>query len=55
MTSRRASLHELSAYRERRHSSAPCRAVNWAHVLLGFLLVGAPVAAIIVALIGWAR
>jgi len=54
MTSRRASLPELSAYRERRSDPFPWRSVNLAHVLFGFVLIGAPVAAIIIALIGWA-
>jgi len=54
MTSRRASLPELSAYRSRRRAPFPWRNVRLADVLFGFVLVGAPVAVLIVAIIGWA-
>jgi hypothetical protein len=52
MSSRRASLHELSAYRERQRRPFP--PADWENVAIGFALVGLPVALLIVGFIGWA-
>jgi hypothetical protein len=52
MTSRRYALHELSAYRARRRRPYPWQSVRWGHVLLGFAIIGAPIAMLIVALVG---
>jgi hypothetical protein len=54
MSSRRSSLHELSAYRERQRRMFPHRPVRWDHVFTGFVLIGVPTAMIIIGFIGWA-
>jgi hypothetical protein len=52
MTSRRSSLHELSAYRERQRRYLPPS--DWRAVFIGFVLVGLPVALLIAGFCGWA-
>ena len=52
MTSRRAALHELSAYHERRRTLLP-RSIQWHHFAIGAVLVGLPTGLLIAGIIGW--
>jgi hypothetical protein len=53
MTSRRAVLPELSAYREGARSAFPWRAVNWAHVYIGAGCGGLICLILFIVLAGW--
>jgi hypothetical protein len=54
MTTRRASLPELSAYRERRRNPFPWHTVNWQAVGVGAGLGSMIVLIVFLALLGWA-
>lgn len=54
MNSRRATLPELSAYRDGAPRAFPWHAVNWANVYIGAGLCGLLCLIVFIAIIGWA-
>ena len=54
MTSRRAALPELSAYRDGARSAFPWHAINWANVYIGAGLGGLICVIVFIAMVGWA-